>query len=64
MYFTETAGMHTVNGWTKMYQPAQKPPMKNEMISRISQIINQSGFFIFAVNKNEKIERFFSTPFE
>lgn len=43
------AGMQTVIGYNKTYHPAQKNATGNAMItSTISQMMNQSGFFILS----------------
>lgn len=50
------AGMHTVNGYSKTYHPAQKNATGNAMItSTISQMMNQSGFFMLSIYKRGKI---------
>lgn len=49
---TLNAGMQTVNGYAKTYHPAQNSAMKNDMTNRMSQIINQSGFFILYWDKS------------
>lgn len=55
---TLNAGMQTVNGYTRTYHPAQNSPMNIDMTNRMSQIINQSGFFILYCDKNPVIREF------
>lgn len=52
---TLNAGMQTVRGYIKMYQPAQKPATKNDRKMRItSQMMNHSGFFILKACKTDR----------